>query len=91
VSKKKSNVEYYCVAVRRDYEPIWRLVSKHDTREAAQAELEKRRGFTGAFNYDNAELRVMSRSEAKQEFGTNWEYAPIGARKAKFVSDKQAK
>lgn len=78
---KKTNAQYYCVCVRRDYESIWRVVSKHDTREEAQAELEKRRAFTGEFNYDNAELKVMSRAEAKAEFGTNWEYKPIGAGK----------
>jgi hypothetical protein len=86
--KKSANQEYYCVAVRRDYEPIWRLVSKHDTLEEAQEELEKRRGYTGAFNYDNAELRVISRSEGKKEFGKSWEYVPIGTapKKAKTPS-----
>jgi len=79
---KKSKVEYYCVAVRRNYEEVWRIVSKHDTQEEAQAELEKRRSYTGAFNYDNAELRVISRDEAKSEFGKNWEYKPIGSTKA---------
>jgi hypothetical protein len=77
---KKDKAQYYCVAVRRHYEDIWRIVSKHDTREEAEAELEKRRGFTGAFNYDNADLRVLSRSEAKKEFGADWEYTPIGSK-----------
>ncbi len=76
---KKAQSEYYCVGVRRNYEDIWRFVSKHETREEAQAELEKRRNYTGAFNYDNAELRVLSRSQAKAEFGASWEYKPIGA------------
>jgi len=80
---KKTNAQYYCVCVRRNYESVWRVVSKHATREEAQAELEKRRAFTGEFNYDNAELRVLSRAEAKAEFGENWEYKPIGASKAK--------
>jgi hypothetical protein len=74
----KSKVEYYCVAVRRNYEETWRIVSKHATRDEAQNELETRRSYTGAFNYDNAELRVLSRSEAKKEFGASWEYKPIG-------------
>ncbi|HEX2908814.1 MAG TPA: hypothetical protein VHO69_18225 [Phototrophicaceae bacterium] len=74
----KTNAEYYCVCVRRDYETVWRFVTKHDTREQAEAELQARRAFTGAFNYDNAELRVISRSEAKAEFGASWEYKPIG-------------
>jgi hypothetical protein len=77
VSTKKLD-EYYCVAVQRDYESQWRIVSKHDTREEAQAEVDKRRGFTGAFNYDNAQLRIISRSEGKKEFGKKWEYTPIG-------------
>ena len=76
---KAQRSEYYCVAVRRNYEETWRVVSKHDTNEEAQVELDKRRAYTGAFNYDNAELRVISRSEAKKEFGSDWEYAPIGA------------
>ncbi len=78
---KKPTSEYYCVAVRRNYEDIWRVVSKHSTSDEAQAELEKRRGYTGAFNYDNAELRVLSRSQAKREFGAQWEYKPIGSTK----------
>jgi hypothetical protein len=77
---KKNSKEYFCVAVRRNYEDTWRVVSKHDTQEAAQAELEKRRAYTGAFNYDNAELRILSRSKAKEEFGARWEYKPIGSR-----------
>jgi hypothetical protein len=80
---KKKIEEYYCVCVQRDYESVWRVVSKHSTREEAEAELEKRRGYTGAFNYDNAELRVLSRSEAKKEFGSDWEYKPIGSDKTK--------
>ncbi len=76
---KKPNAEYFCVAVRRNYEDIWRVVSKHSTSDEAQAELEKRRSYTGAFNYDNAELRVLSRSQAKREFGAAWEYKPIGS------------
>lgn len=78
---KKASAQYYCVCVRRDYESIWRVVSKHNTREEAEAELEKRRAFTGEFNYNNAELKVMSRAEAKAEFGASWEYKPIGAGK----------
>lgn len=83
MTKKGQLVEYYCVAVRRHYEPIWRFVSKHDTPEEAQAELEARRGYTGAFNYDNADLKVVSRSEAKKEFGAKWEYTLIGSSKQK--------
>jgi hypothetical protein len=83
MSKKSQIGEYYCVAVQRNYESVWRVVSRHDTREEAQAELDARRAYTGAFNYDNAELRVISRSEAKQEFGKDWEYTPIGVAKTK--------
>jgi hypothetical protein len=80
--RKAEQADYFVVAVRRDYEPIWRFISKHTTREEAQAELDKRRSFTGAFNYDNAELRVLSRSEGKKEFGAEWEYKAIGGDKA---------
>ena len=75
---RKAKAEYFVVAVRRNYEPTWRVVTKHATREEAQAELDSRRSYTGAFNYDNAELRVLSRTEAKKEFGDSWEYHPIG-------------
>lgn len=35
-SSKSAKPEYYCVGVRRDYEPTWRFVSKHATRDEAQ-------------------------------------------------------
>jgi hypothetical protein len=90
VATKKQQADYYCVAVKRNYEDVWRLVSKHDTREDAEAEIEKLRGYTGAFNYDNAELRVISRAEGKKEFGKSWEYAPIGGvRKTKPTRVKE--
>lgn len=78
MSKKTQVPEYYCVAIKRNYEDTWRFVSKHTTREAAEHELAERRAYTGAFNYDNAELRVISRSEARAEFDPKWEYTPIG-------------
>jgi hypothetical protein len=87
VKKRNQLVEYYCVAVRRNYEAIWRMVSQHDTPEAAQAELNERHAYTGAFNYNNADLRVISRSEAKKEFGADWEYTPIGLHKKKVTQD----
>jgi len=77
---KRPASEYFCVAVRRNYEDVWRMVSKHSTLDEAQAELEKRRSYVGVFNYDNAELRVLSRSKAKEEFGARWEYKPIGGK-----------
>jgi len=83
MTKKQRRPEYHVVAVKRNYEAIWRVITKHDTREEAEAELEARRSYTGAFNYDNAELRVMSRSEAQLEFGSDWEFAPIGTHKVK--------
>lgn len=80
---RKAQPEYFCVCVRRNYEDVWRAVSKHETRDEAQAELERRRGFTGVFNYDNADLQVMSRTEAQSVFGAGWDYKPIGTRKVK--------
>lgn len=87
MSKKRVS-EYFCVCVRRNYESIWRAISKHDTREQAQAALDERRAYTGVFNYDNAELRVLSRTEAKAEFGADWEYKPIGEAKTKVSAHK---
>jgi hypothetical protein len=75
------SVEYYCVAVRRNYEEVWRIISKHATRDEAQALLDEKRAYAGVFNYNNAELRIVSRVEAKAEFGKRWEYSPIGAPK----------
>ena len=89
MAKKSGTPEYFCVAVKRNYEEVWRFVSTHPTREEAEAELEKRRSYTGAFNYDNAELRVISRSEAKKEFGKDWEYAPIGSNRPKLQRAKK--
>ncbi len=79
MTKRSAKSEYYCVAVKRDYESEWRMLTRHDTLEEAQAELKERRGYTGAFNYDNAELRVMSRTEAREVFGGKWNFAPIGS------------
>ena len=78
VTRTKRQREYFCVAVRRNYEKVFRVVSKHDTREDAQAEIDRRRSFTGPFNYDNAELWILSRTEAKKELGKDWEFQPIG-------------
>lgn len=75
---KQSTLEYYCVGVRRNYESMWRFIGKYSTLEEAQTALEARRGYVGSFNYDNAELRIISRSEAKKEFGPKWEYRAIG-------------
>jgi len=70
--------QYYCLAVRRNYETIWRIIDKFDTEAEAQSALEARRAYVGVFNYDNAELRIISREQGKQEFGARWEYHPIG-------------
>ena len=71
-AKPRAKSEYYCLWVNRNYEDVWRAVIKHDTREAAQEVLDKRRGYSGVFNYDNAELRVLSRTEALKDFGKEW-------------------
>jgi hypothetical protein len=89
MAKKTESPEYFCVAVKRNYEDIWRMVSSFPTRDAAQADLDKRRGYTGVFNYDNAELRVISRAEAKKEFGKDWEYSAIGSNRPKPAKVKK--
>src|SRR5258708_21191101 len=75
---KKTSPEYFCVCVKRDYEDKWRVVSKHDTQAEAEAEIEKRRAYTGVFNYDHAQLRVISRSKPKEDFGPRSESNPMG-------------
>ena len=87
---KRTVAQYFCVGVRRNYESVWRLVSKHATLEEAQADVEEKRAYTGVFNYNNAELRVLSRSEAKEEFGPKWEYEPIGQRPLPKKEEKPA-
>ncbi|MBZ0320403.1 MAG: hypothetical protein K8L91_28580 [Anaerolineae bacterium] len=64
----------YFVMVQRNYETIKRVVSAHPTREEAIAERDKRRAYTGSFNYDNAELSVITLAEAKRIFGEDWEF-----------------
>jgi hypothetical protein len=78
----KQNPERFYVAVKRNYEDIWRMVSEFTTRQEAEDHMAERRSWTGAFNYDNAELRVISTGEAKAEFGANWVYKPIGSKAA---------
>jgi hypothetical protein len=87
----KNEPQYYCIAVRRNYESIWRVIGKFDTLEAAQEAVEEKRKYTGAFNYDNAELRVLSRAEAKKEFGSSWEYTPIGQKPEEAKPKKSSK
>jgi len=62
--------EHFYVAVKRNYEDVWRVVIT--TRQEAEDHMAERRSWTGAFNYDNAELRVLSTGEAKAEFGATW-------------------
>lgn len=77
-SKREPQQEYFCVMVKRNYEDVWRVVGKYETREEAEEAVQVKRAYTGVFNYDNAELQVISRTEGKKKFGANWEYTPIG-------------
>jgi hypothetical protein len=77
---KQVEPEYFCLAVRREYETVWRVIGKYETPEQAETALNEKRAYEGSFNYNNAELKVMSRTEAKQQFGATWEYHPIGTK-----------
>jgi hypothetical protein len=77
---KQAEPEYFCLAVRREYEAVWRVIGKYETQEQAETALEEKRAYQGSFNYDNAELKVLSRAEAKKQFGATWEYTPIGSK-----------
>jgi hypothetical protein len=81
----KQAPEHFYLAVKRNYEETWRLVSQFVTRQEAESELAERRSWTGALNYDNAELRVISTAEAKAEFGADWAYRAPGAKNAAGV------
>ena len=76
--KKTTAPQHYYLVVRRNYEDIWRVIGRYDTEEQAQTMLEEKRAYVGSFNYDNAELKVLSDPEAKKQFGTDWSYHPIG-------------
>ncbi len=78
----------YFVMVQRNYENIKRVVSAHPTRDEAQAEVNKRRAYTGSFNYDNAELTVISLDEAKKLFGEDWEFGVVAKPKTQKTKTK---
>ncbi|MBX3064547.1 MAG: hypothetical protein U0528_17280 [Anaerolineae bacterium] len=90
-SKRESQQDYFCIMVKRNYEDVWRVVGKYDTREEAEQALQEKRAYTGVFNYDNADLQVISRAEGKKRFGANWEYHPIGEKPAVSHSVSKAK
>ena len=76
--KKQTEPQHYYLAVHRNYEDVWRVIGQFDTAEQAQTVLDEKRAYTGSFNYDNAELKVLTDVEAKKQFGADWTYHPIG-------------
>lgn len=80
----------YFVMVQRNYETIKRVVSAHPTREEAIAERDKRRAYTGSFNYNNAELTVISLAEAKKIFGEDWQFGATSKPKPQKSKTKSA-
>jgi hypothetical protein len=66
------NSEYY-IFIRRNYEASWHVASRHTSQQKAEAALQKMRKFTGIVNFTNAQLLMLSHTEAEREFGTEWE------------------
>lgn len=76
--KKAVEPHSYYLAVKRNYEDVWRVIGKYDSQDQAQTVLDEKRAYSGSFNYDNAELKVLSDAEAKKLFGSEWVYHKIG-------------
>ncbi len=72
MNNNTSNSEYY-IFIRRNFEATWYIASKHTSHQKAEAALAKMRSFSGMLSFSNAQLLLLSRSEAQQEFGTDWE------------------
>src|SRR4051812_46572664 len=66
------NNEYY-IFIRRNYEAAWHIASQHTSQQKAEAALAKMRNFSGLVNFHNAQMLMLSRSEAQREFGSDWE------------------
>lgn len=66
-----SEQEYYCVLMRRPRDRHWLAIHKFETRNQAELTVSQ---MAHKPLYRNGELRVISRTEAKQEFGKGWEY-----------------
>ncbi len=78
MKKSTTAPQHFYLAVKRNYEDVWRVIGRYDTREEAQTLLDEKRAYVGSFNYDNAELKILSDAEAKKQFGAEWVYHPIG-------------
>jgi hypothetical protein len=63
--------EYFSVLLRQS-ERSWVVLCYCPTRQ--QAEMIQNGMITKCSNYDAQNLRVLSRSEAKHEFGLEWEH-----------------
>ena len=88
--KKTTEPQHYYVAVKRNYEDVWRVIGKYDTLEQAEVVIAEKRAYVGSFNYDNAELKVLSYADAKKQFGAEWVYHPIGEKPSAPVKAKRA-
>jgi hypothetical protein len=71
------NNEYYCILMRRNDER-WTVLCYFNTRFQAEAVYKGMLSRYGRYNQSN--LRVISRTEAKSEFGNDWEYTSAARR-----------
>jgi hypothetical protein len=65
--------EYYCIFLMRYNDRRWFPLIQFDSHQQAEREMTtmvKR----NSQRYSKANLRVLSRTQAKREFGSEWEY-----------------
>ncbi len=67
-----SQDEYYCVFIRRNSDKKWVPLAQFDNYR--QAEKVMFGMFARHTRYNRANLRVLSASQAKQEFGPDWDF-----------------
>lgn len=69
--------EYFCILMRRTDER-WAVLCYFNTRFQAESVY---KGMLARYaRYNSANLRLVSRSEAKSEFGKDWEYTSAALR-----------
>jgi hypothetical protein len=88
--KKAIEPKHFYLAVKRNYENVWRVIGEYDTQEQAETVLAEKRAYVGSFNYDNAELKVLTDVEARKQFGSDWVYHKIGEKPPAPVKAKRA-
>jgi hypothetical protein len=72
MNSEPMNSEFF-IFIRRNHEAAWHVASRHTSQQKAEAILTKMRSFSGMVNFHNAQMLLLSHSEAQREFGSDWE------------------